>query len=222
MTGNVCSRRHRSARGFSINELMITTAIIVILSAISLPQLVGSRRILRSASITHELISELRNARQLATSRRRAITFQYDDATKQVNIIDHGTDAQGIGVSGKGVLSDPNYPNTAGSSVVHTFSLTSSGIPAGEIAYGIPSGVAMNANKLTDNTTVSALTNQKLNITFQPDETIISSAGVTCDFAFSIYNTAQPRETAVAVSILGATGRIKAWRYSSSADKFVE
>lgn len=222
MFGNVCSRQRGSARGFTVNELMITLAIVVIVGAAGIPQLVGSRRILRSAAVTRDVISALRDARQMAISQRRAITFQYDDAGKQINIINHGADAQGVGVSGTGVLSDASYPNTVGSSVVRTVTLASGGVPASEIGYGMPSGLASSVGKLADNTTLSTLTNQKLNITFQPDGTILSSTGATRDFAFFIYNTAKPNDTAMAVSILGGTGRIKAWRYSSSAGIYVE
>jgi type II secretory pathway pseudopilin PulG len=220
MAEDFCSR-YRSARGFTVNELIIALAIIVVLGAISIPQVVASRRVLRSAGVMRELISALRDARQTAISQRRAITFQYDDANKQVNIINHGADAQGIGVSGTGVLSATNYPNTAGSFVVRTVQLTSGGIPAGDIVYGLPPGVASSVGKLSDNTSLTTLASQKLNITFQPDGTILSSTGATQDFAFFIYNAKQPNETAVAVSVLGGTGRIKAWRYSSGAGKYV-
>jgi prepilin-type N-terminal cleavage/methylation domain-containing protein len=221
MTGSIQSR-NRSARGFSVNELLVVMAIVVVLSAVAIPQLVSSRRILRSAGVTRELVSALRDARQMAISERRAITFQYNDATKQVAIINHGVDAQGVGLSGTAVLTGANYPNTAGSSIVRTYSLASGGVAASDIGYGLPSGMTTGLNKLGDNTTLSALTTQKLNITFQPDGTIINSSGVNCDFALFIYNTSQPRATATAISVLGGTGRIKAWRYSSSADKYVE
>jgi prepilin-type N-terminal cleavage/methylation domain-containing protein len=222
MIGRVYSRRHCSAKGFTLIELLIVVAIISVLGAVGVVQLVGARRLLRSAAVTREVASALRDARQMAMSQRRAITFQYDDATKQVSIINHGADAQGIGISGTGVLSAANYPNTTGSSVERTYSLASSGIPASDIGYGLPPGLASSVAKLGDNTSLSALTNQKLNVTFQPDGSVINSSGATRDVALFIYNTSQPRETAVAVSILGGTGRIKAWRYSSSASKYVE
>ena len=222
MTGRVHARRHRSAKGFTLMELLVVIAIISVLGSVGVVQLVGARRLIRSAAVTREVASALRDARQIAISQRRAVTFQYDDANKQVNIINHGADAQGIGISGTGVLSAANYPNTTGSTVDRTYSLASSGIPASDIGYGLPPGLASSVGKLGDNISLSTLTNQKLNITFQPDGSVISSSGATSDFALFIYNTAQPRETAMAVSILGGTGRIKAWRYSSGASKYVE
>lgn len=222
MGAKVYERRRRSEAGYTIFEVLAVIGIISILAGIAIPQVLGARRILRSAGITYELTNGLRDARQMALSRRRAITFQYDNSTKQVKIIDHGINSQGLGISGIIVLTDGNYPNTTGSSVANTTSLTSGGIPATEIAYGPPPGASTQASTLNDKTTLATLANQKLNITFQPDGTIIGTNGAPSDVAFAIYNSVQPQETAAAVSILGATGRIKAWRYSDSVKKFVE
>lgn len=220
MGARVYERRPES--GFSLFEMLLVVGVIAIVAGISVPQMIGARRALRSTGIVRELTGGLREARQMALSRRRAVTFQYDDAAKQVKIIDHGVNAQGLGVSGVGVLTAGNYPNTTGSSVANTTPLTASGLPADEIAYGAPATVPTAAHTLGDKTTLKALTNQKLNITFQPDGTIVGTNNVPINVAFAVYNSVQPHETAAAVSILGATGRIKAWRYSDSAKKFIE
>jgi prepilin-type N-terminal cleavage/methylation domain-containing protein len=223
MTGRVNSRRQlRSAKGFTVIELVVVAAIISILGAISVQQLVGSRKLMRSAAVTREIVSALRDTRQMAISQRRAITFQYDDVKKQVNIINHGTDADGVGISGAGVLTASGYPNTVGSSVERTYQLASTGVPASDIAYGLPTGAASGASTLGDKTVLTALTNQKLNVTFQPDGSVVSSTGATRDVALFIYNASKQKETAMAISVLGGTGRIKAWRYSSGTGNYVE
>lgn len=225
MDGQVCAQRPRGERGFTLFEGLVVMGIIAIVSFVAVPKVLNARRLIRSGGVTQDLVGGLRDARQMAITRRRAITFQYDDAAKQIKIIDHGTDATGLGISGVNVLTNAAYPNTTGSTVASTVLLTASGVPASEIAFGAPSFVSTAAKTLGDKITVaatSALTNQKLNITFQPDGTIIDSNKVPRNVAFAIYNSAAPNGTAAAVSILGATGRIKAWRYSDSAQKFVE
>lgn len=222
MDSKVYTQRRRGEGGFSLIEMMIVVGVIAITMGVTIPQVIGARRLIRSAGVTRELVGGLRDARQLAISRRRAVTFQYNDATKQVRIIDHGIDAEGLGKSGKTILSAGNYPDTTGSSVANSFSLTGGGVPATEITYGAPPAAPAAAQTLGDKIKVSTLTSQKITLTFQPDGTIIDTGGVYSSAALALYNSKQPNETATAISILGATGRIKVWRYSKSASKFVE
>lgn len=222
MSHKVCPRGRLTERGFTLTEMVIVVGAIAIIAAIGIPQVVGARRMIRSVGLTREMAGGLRDARQMAISRRRAVTFQYDDDAKVVKLIDHGVNDQGLGKSGITVLTAGNYPYSTGSTVASTMMLTAGGLPASEIGYGLPTGVVLNANKLSDNTTLVELSDHRLNITFQPDGTIIDNTGKPRDFAFIIYNKVKPKETAAAISILGITGRIKAWRYSESVQKFLE
>jgi len=217
-------RTQRAEGGFSLIELLIVAAIMVIIGGIALPQLRTTQRLIRSAAIPRELSSQLRLARQLAMSQRRAVTFQYDDSSKQINIIQHnGVDGSGNVIVGTAVLADANYPNATGSTVVRTFPLVSTGIPASEIGYGRPATISgFPTGVLGDNTNLTALTNSKVNITFQKDGTVINSGGTATDFALFFYNPNAAKDTTVAISVLGSAGRIKTWRYSSNANAFQE
>lgn len=200
--------------GHSLVELLIVFAMIAILVSLALPQLIAERRLSRSVGVTREILTQLRQARQLAMSQRQAFTFQYDDVTKMISIIDHNSNI------GPTLFIDPSYPNTAGNKVVSVTPLASEGFLASEITYGIPAGLPTAA--LGDGIAMTALFNNQLNITFQPDGSVIDGTGNPVGRALFIYNSKATKATASAISIMGASGRVKIWRYDSSANLYVD
>lgn len=204
----------RTIRGYSIIETLIVMALIGVLSALAIPQLIAERRLTRSVGVTREILSQMRQARQLAMSQRQAFTFQYDNTTKQISIIDHNSNL------GPGLFADPAYPNTPSSSRLSITPLAAGGLDSSEITYGIPTGLANNA--LGDGTSMTGLTNNQLNVTFQPDGSVIDASGNPSGIAMFIYNNRAAQGTASAISVMGASGRIKIWRYDRSANLYVE
>jgi prepilin-type N-terminal cleavage/methylation domain-containing protein len=206
----------QQCKGFSAIELVIACAIIGILVAIAVPQYNSMNRLMHSAAMYRLVMSQLRVARQEAISQRQAITFQYNNVTKQIRILDHGEDSSGdpqTVTSGSAILADPNYPNN--SRTISTISLASSTVPAGAITYGIPTGAPITA--LSDTTTLTNLTsNNTINITFQPDGKVIDANNRIVNHALYFYNSQAPLQTATAISILGSAGRSKIWRFNGS------
>jgi prepilin-type N-terminal cleavage/methylation domain-containing protein len=207
-----------SQRGYSVVELLLVVAITGILTAIAIPQMIGQRRLLRSVAMTREIMTQLRYARQQAMSQRQPFTFQYDDSTKEILIIDSSQDPNVH--LGTAVLTDPSYPNNAGSAVVSRVPLTVGGLSSSEISYGIPTGLPTAA--LGDGVSRTNLSSGKLNITFQPDGSVLDANDNPLDRAIFIYNNRASRGTASAISILGAAGRVKIWRYNSNANRYAE
>jgi Tfp pilus assembly protein FimT len=195
-------------------ETLIVMALIAVLSALAVPQLISERRLTRSVGVTREILSQMRLARQLAMSERQAFTFQYNNATKQISIIDHNSNL------GADLFADPSYPNTAGSATISTTPLAAGGLDSSEITYGIPAGLP--AVALGDGISMTSLTNNRLNITFQPDGSVIDLTGNPVGVGMFIYNNRAARGTASAISVMGASGRIKIWRYNSSANLYAE
>lgn len=204
-----------TVRGFSVMELLIVLAITGVLSAVALPQMISQRRLMRSVAVTREISAQMRYARQSAMSQRRAFTFQYDDATKMLRII-------GPIAPGSAGLVDGAYPNNAGSTVI-SVPLAQGGLNIGELSYGIPTASpALPTGPLGDGVSNTTLVNSKLNITFQPDGSVIDTTGSPVDRAMFIYNNRASLDTASAISVLGSSGRVKVWRYSRSGNSYAE
>ncbi|MGH9969273.1 MAG: pilus assembly FimT family protein [Pyrinomonadaceae bacterium] len=210
----------KSNRGFSLMEFLIVVAIGSILTAIAIPQMVAQRRLSRSTAVTREIMTQLRYARQLAMSqsgatatgalRRVAYTFQFDDATKRIRII-------GPIPAGTISLADPNYPNLAGSAAVVTVPLTQGGLSQGEISTGIPANLPGSPTAV-EGINGADLAGGRVNITFQPDGSVIDATNNPVDRAIFIYNNKASQSTASAISVRGASGRVKIWRYTVNAN----
>lgn len=213
--------------GHSLIEMLIVVALIGVLSSLALPQLIVERRLSRSVGVTSEILTQLRHTRQLAMSTRQSVTLQYVDATKQITIINHNNN-QIPGpqfplpcvLSRTAILGAPGYPLTACSTVVTTIPLTQGGLSASEMTYGIPAGLPIGA--LSDGIAMTPLFNNQLNITFQPDGSVTDATGNPVGRAMFIYNNLAPKGTASAISIMGASGRVKIWRYDANANLYVE
>ena len=195
---------------------MTVLSIVAILSAVAIPQMIAQRRLTRSNALAREIAVQMRYARQLAMSQRQAFTFSYDNTNKQVIIIDNNA-------SGTAVMLDGAYPNTAGSSILRTIPLTQGGLAASEITYGTPAALPVGAQgALADGVSRTALANSRINITFQPDGSVIDGAGNPANSGLFIYNSSVPTATAAAISVLGSSGRVKIWRYTSGVNLYAE
>lgn len=217
------NERHKASSGFSVAEILTVAAVAGVLCAIALPMAITQRRLFRTSAVSRELMVQMRYTRQLAMSRRAAFTFQYDDSAKQIKII-------GPIPSGPAALVDASYPNNSGSSVIMTVPLTQSGLASSELSEGIPTtstGLPLGAptiptTALSDGVSKSSLTSNKLNITFQPDGGVIDSTGAPVNTGLFFFNNKAAQQTATALSVIGASGRVKIWRYTTNGNAYVE
>ena len=191
----------RNEKGFSLPELIVVLLIAGIILVLALPQIISSRRLMKFSSIQRQVASTLTETRQEAMSQRRAVTFRYDDAIKRITI--HG--------GSFGVLGDVKNK---------TVELAGFGVDASEIIYGRPTGVPTSA--LSDTTNLTSLTANIVSVTFQPDGSVIDASNNPNNKALFFYNTKNPSDTAFAVSVLGAGGRVKIWRYKQNVNLYVE
>lgn len=190
-----------SQKGISLPEVIIVLLVLAILITLALPQVISGRRLFRFSSMQRQMASSLTQARQEAMSERQAVTFRYDNANKRMLLF-----------GGKyGALGDQR-------NLIQEMS--GSGVDAYDIIYGRPAGFSTDA--LGDGTNLSALTNNSLDITFLPDGSVRDTNNNPINKTLFFYYDKYRENTAFAVSVLGAGGRTKVWRYNKQTNSYVE
>jgi len=188
-------------KGFSLPELVVVLLVVAIILVLALPQIISSRRLFRFSGLQRQITTSLREARQEAMSQRKPITFRYDNTSKY--IVTFGGDFGALG-DGKNVI----------------VPLSGSGVEPEDLKYGRPTGVPTSA--LSDTTNLTTLSSNAVEITFQSDGSVLDASNNPQNQALFFYHDKYRLDTAFAVSILGAGGRIKVWRYSQGVNSYVE
>lgn len=182
-------------------ELLVVALVISILVVLALPQLSASRRLFRFSGMQRQMVASLTEARQQAMSQRAPITFRYDNANK------------------KTIVYGGSY-GALGDSKNQTVEMSGSGLDKTEIIYGRPNGVPSAA--LADTSNMTALSTNVVDVVFQADGSVVDAANLPKNTALFFYNSKSGQDTAFAVSVLGAGGRIKLWRYSKNIKAYIE
>jgi prepilin-type N-terminal cleavage/methylation domain-containing protein len=187
--------------GFSLVELIIVLLIVAILAVIALPQINQARRLMRFAGLQRQVVGVLRDARQEAMTQRKPITIRYVDSTKQIFVYDGKFGAFG---DSKNLLTD----------------LSGSGIQQDEIIYGKPATASLSA--LGDGSNVEPIVGGIVEFSFQADGTVVNAGNSPVNKALFFFDLRNADTAAFAVSVLGAGGRVKVWRYVGGIGTYVE
>lgn len=191
----------RKQKGFSLPELLVVLLVAAIILVLALPQIISSRSLFRFSGFQRQVATLLREARQEAMSQRKPVTFRYDNGDKKV--VTYGGDFGALGDVKNVVVS-----------------LSGSGVEFADVKYGRPTGIPTSA--LSDTTNLTNLSSNAVEITFQPDGSVIDPSNNPQNYALFFYHDKYRLDTAFAVSVLGAGGRIKVWRYSQGVNSYVE
>jgi prepilin-type N-terminal cleavage/methylation domain-containing protein len=188
-------------KGFSLPEVIVVLLVAAIILVAALPQIISSRRLFRFSGLQRQVATSLREARQEAMSQRKPVTFRYDNSAK--TLVTYGGDFGAFGDGKNRVIL-----------------ITGSGVEPDDVKYGRPTGVPTAA--LSDTTNLTNLSSNAVEITFQPDGSVMDASNNPQNQALFFYHDKYRLDTAFAVSILGAGGRIKVWRYSQGVNSYVE
>ncbi len=201
MNARVKMPKTKTQNGFSLPEVLIVLQIIAILVVLALPHVTASRRLFRFSGMQRQIATALNETKQNAISQKLPVTFRYDDANKRIII--YGGKFGAVGDLGNQIT---DFANT--------------GLLASEINYGRPSGASKAA--LGDGSNMDALNAGVVDITFQADGSVVDASNNPINKALFFYDSKSQKDAAFAISVLGAGGRTKVWRYGKGVNAYVE
>jgi prepilin-type N-terminal cleavage/methylation domain-containing protein len=179
--------------GFSLLELLVTILVIGIVSSFAIYGFNNVLPTLRADSASQLLVAQLRQARQASVDQRRDILVTFR-GTSEIVIVRLNLDSTTT------PLSDYFLPY----GMVY---MLFSGVPDTRDGFGNSAAVNFNCGG-------SGL---PCTIRFQSDGSVLDNTGNYINGTVFIGRAGQ-NLTARAVTILGATGRIRGWRYNGNAD----
>ncbi len=179
--------------GFTLVELAFTLAIICVVVVVVFEAYANAYPAFRATSSVQLLQSELRQAREVSIDQRRSVTVTFQGTAELVAVV------QGINGGSNTQIYDYFLPEGLKYVLL-------SGVPDTPDGYGNSYAVNYNCPSNTLPCT----------ITFQSDGSVLDGGSAYNNGSIFIGITGQT-QTARAVTILSATGRIKAWSYNGSA-----
>jgi prepilin-type N-terminal cleavage/methylation domain-containing protein len=179
--------RPQSDNGFSLLELMMTIVIIGIVSAVGLAQIGAVRQSLNGDSGMRVVLAQMNLAREMSISQRRTVQLQFV-GSNTLQIIRN--DVPG----GTTMLSSAVFEGGV------QYALTP-GVPDTPDAFGSASAVDFGP---------------ALTVLFNSDGTLVDERGRTINGTIFLAVRGGRARSVRAITVLGATGRIRAYRWSGA------
>jgi Tfp pilus assembly protein FimT len=191
-------RMHRGAEGYSVIELLIIAAVVVILTGLAVFSLAPQKRAYRTDDAAAQITNFMRDAYHRALSQRQTMRVQIDRANMLVKIIDEGKLPGGDeGEVRRAKLSDDisvNQPTVASALLSP---------PAAPYNYS-----------------VAAYTNNLWEARIKSDGSVIDTAGnpLSATVFVSLVNMKTTETNLIrAITLFGASGSMRVWRYNGTS-----
>jgi prepilin-type N-terminal cleavage/methylation domain-containing protein len=189
----------RLENGFSLIELMFVVGIAGVLTGIAVIQVGTTRNAVKGDGAMRVVMAQLNQAREMAITQRRYMRVTFDSSLNQVAVVREDTVATTTTLS--------SIPFEGGA----TFTLVS-GVPDTPDAFGRTAATCFTSIQGTFSSAAGSANVAK----FAPDGTLVDWNGQSTNGTiFTAISTIAV--SARAVTVLGSTGRVRAYRWNGRA-----
>lgn len=193
--------KFRKQRGFGFPELLIFVFSISIIGMVAVPRIISFRRQSQLTEMQRQIASSLNEVRQESISQKVPLIWRYDNINKII------------------VIYNGNF-GALGDARNRLIDISNFGFEKSEIVYGRPNWIPK--TPLADTSNLTELRENSVEITFQPDGSVINEANTPQNNALFFYLKQTQPDAAFAVSVLGKEGQAKIWEYSKVIKDYVK
>jgi prepilin-type N-terminal cleavage/methylation domain-containing protein len=201
-TRAACSGAHRrrgTDGGYSLIELMFVVGIAGVLSAVAMVQIGSSNASLKGDGAMRVVLSQMNQAREMSITQRRYMRVTFDSTANTVSVLREETGGTTTTLS--------TIPFEGGAKF-----MLSSGLPDTPDAFGKATATSFTSGEGTFASATGSTSVAK----FAPDGTLVDWNGQSTNgTVFTALATS--KLSSRAVTVLGSTGRIRAYRWNGQA-----
>ena len=208
------AKKRKKAAGFSLIELIIVLVVIAILSAISIPYIYNYKRLYKSEDQALKVMDLMREASQLALTRRRTMRLEIDRNATQILIIDENSPGNGDDTQIKGIPLEPI--NEVRMDVIPTGVAKPNPPDYADAVFALDTIGHQNNGAAVPRSTVWA-------VRFNRNGTAVDSANTPISANLYFFppltpGSTTPRSTREvrAITIFGGTGAVRYWKHNGA------
>jgi type II secretory pathway pseudopilin PulG len=198
-------KSNRQARGFSLLEAVVVVAIMMMLAGLAVIQSFGSLQGYQANSAQDTIAGQLRVARQLAISQRRNVQIQFNSTTTPYSVSYTVLPRPGSG--------DPAQPAVSAILTSQPMYMQESGVPDTPMGFGTCSGSGI---------CIGGVAGGPAFMQFTSSGQFTDATGVTALNGTIFLGIPNQVRTARAVTIMGATGRVRPYTYVGGTSNWTE
>lgn len=195
------NRYRDSEKGISLPEVIVVLLVGAIIAVLAIPHFMSARQLRVFAEFQQKVVAGMNEARDQAMKQKKPVSFRYDDKRKRA------------------VLWGGSF-GPAGDSKNKVIDLSVEELDFSEVKFGQPEGV--DVDRLADTSRAARIEDGTVDLTFQGDGTMVDESRFPLSRAIFFYHDKYRIDSAFAISVLGGSGRVKAWRYRPSAKTYLE
>lgn len=182
-------------------ELVVALLVGAIIVVLAIPHVLSVRQLQRFSQFQDKVTSGVSEARTQAISQKKSITFRFDERT------------------GRATIWGGSF-GPAGDARNRSVDLSIDDLDSADVKFGQPPGITV--DRLADTTRAAKAVSGYVDFTFQPDGTMMDADKYPDNRAIFFYHDKYRINSAFAVTVLGATGRVKSFKYRASANDYIE